>query len=81
MNAKCRLVKKKVDGKWRLELRGGITGKEWLDADWHSGDCFYRLRLNGWVVHNGKLRDDPRWDFFWIPGIEMTKALTELGWV
>lgn len=77
----CKLVKRKVKGKWRLELRGGITGKEWLDADWHAGDCFFNLRLRGWTVHHGKLNDDPRWDYFWIPGPDMTKALTHLGWI
>lgn len=82
--SKGKLVKTKVDGKWRLLLKGGITGKEWLDADWHAGDCFYKLRIHGWIIHQGKLVSGgrkPKHDFMWIPSQDMHKALVKLGWV
>ena len=79
---KCYLVKdKNRRGDWVIRLEGGITGREFLHARKHCGDCFFLLRLHGWTVHKGKLSEDPHDDFFWIPGRAFADALQDFGWL
>lgn len=79
---KCKLTRVRMkSGNWRLKLSGGITGDEWLDASWHAADCFWYVRFYGWEVHKGKRTEKREHDYFWIPGIEMSRALKELGWL
>ena len=79
---KCWLVKDKDrNGRWIICLRGGITGREYLRAERYAGDCFFRLRLYGWTVHEGSLSEDPKHDYFWIPGREIADALQDFGWL
>lgn len=79
---KCWLVKEKNrEGQWVIRLKGGITDREHLRAARHAGDCFFRLRLHGWTVHEGKLGEDPRNDYMWISGREIADALIDFGWL
>ncbi len=79
---KCWLIKTKDrKGRWIIRLKGGITGREYLRAERCAGDIFFRLRLHGWTVHEGKLSDDPKDDYFWISGREMADALQDFGWL
>lgn len=79
---KCWLVRDKDrNGEWIIRLEGGITGREFLRARKHCGDSFFTLRLRGWEVHQGKLSEDPRWDYFWISGREIADALMDFGWL
>jgi len=79
---KCWLIKDKDrKGRWIIRVKGAITGREYLRAERYAGDCFFRLRLYGWTVHAGKLGDDPKDDYFWIPGRELADALQDFGWL
>ena len=68
-------------GRWIIRVKGGITGREYLRAERYAGDCFFRLRLHGWTVHEGRLSEDPKDDFFWISGQEIVEALKSFGWL
>lgn len=79
---RCWLIKDKDrKGRWVIRVKGAITGREYMRAARYAGDCFFRLRLHGWVVHEGKLSEDPKDDHFWIPGREFADALTAFGWL
>jgi hypothetical protein len=52
-----------------------------MNAMKQAGDCFFRMRLHGWTVHQGKLSEDPRHDYFWIPGREIADVLYDFGWL
>ena len=78
----CTLVKEKArSGEWIIRLQGGITGREYIRVRKHIGDHFYRLRLRGWTVHEGRTGDDPRHDYLCVPGREMEKAIKAFGWL
>ncbi len=86
-NGRLKMVKvwlvkdKDRKGRWIIRVKGAITGREYLRAERYAGDCFFRLRLHGWTVHEGKIGEDPKDDFFWIPGREFSDALTDFGWL
>lgn len=81
-HVKCWLIKDKDrKGRWVIRVKGAITGREYMRAARNAGDCFFKLRLHGWFVHEGKISEDPKDDFFWIPGNEFTEALRAFGWL
>jgi len=86
-NGRLKMVKvwlvkdKDRNGRWIIRLEGGITGRENLRARRHCGDCFFQLRLRGWTVHEGRLSEDPKDDFFWVGGREIADALQDFGWM
>ncbi len=86
-NGRLKMVKvwlvkdKDRHGRWIIRVKGAITGREYLRAERQAGDCFFRFRLHGWTIHTGKISEDPKDDFFWIPGREIADTLQDFGWL